>query len=269
MARIRQFKPSFFTDDKVGRLSRDARLFFFGVLSEADDEGRLVDAPKRLAGTVFPFDDDVTAKKVERWIDELVTQKMVVRYQVDGGRFLLVRKFKEHQKMSHPAKSTLPAPPEPPEPSSGNPPEPRQSGDGAPPAEHPPVFEGVFEGVSVVEGVGVAEPAAVPPSPPADKPPPKRASIPDAFEVTDDLRRWAAENAPSVDLERETARWLDYCRANGKKYLDHHAAWRNWVSRAVDYSPRRPANGAQPNPAVSALDEWRRRADEAEARAQA
>lgn len=161
MARIRQFKPSFFTDDKVGMLSRDARLFFFGVLSEADDEGRLVDSPKRLAGVVFPFDEDVTPKKVERWINELVEQQMLIRYTHEGGRFLYVRKFKDHQKMSHPTPSTLPPPPSGPGQSSGDPPEKLRSHPGQPPEDFAPVFEGVsvsvseglVERVSVVEGV--------------------------------------------------------------------------------------------------------------------
>lgn len=161
MARIRQFKPGFFTDDKVGRLSRDARLFFFGVLSEADDEGRLVDAPKRLAGVIYPFDEDVTPKKVERWINELVEQQIVLRYTHEGGRFLYVRKFKDHQKMSHPTPSILPPPPPGPGQSSGHPPEILGSQPGEPPEDFAPVFEGVsvsvseglVERVSVVEGV--------------------------------------------------------------------------------------------------------------------
>ncbi len=157
MARIRQYKPAFFTDDKVGRLSRDARLFFFGVLSEADDEGRLVDAPKRLAGVIYPFDEDVTPKKVERWINELEAQQMVLRYQHEGGKFLFVRTFKDHQKMSHPTPSTLPPPPPPPGPgqSSGAPPEKDRSAAGEPPEDFAPVFEGVVVVVSegVVEGV--------------------------------------------------------------------------------------------------------------------
>lgn len=149
MARIRQFKPSFFTDDKVGVLSRDARLFFFGVLSEADDEGRLVDSPKRLAGVVFPFDDDVTPKKIERWINELEAQRMVVRYEHDGGRFMQVRRFKEHQKMSHPTASTLPPPPATPPDNRGGAPEDFRKSSGA----EPEGFAPVFEGVSVVGGV--------------------------------------------------------------------------------------------------------------------
>ena len=155
MARIRQFKPSFFTDDKVGRLSRDARLFFFGVLSEADDEGRLVDSPKRLAGVVFPFDDDVTPKKVERWINELAEQQMVVRYTHGGGRFLYVRKFKDHQKMSHPTPSSLPPPPSGSGQSSGDPPEKLRNGAGEPPEGFAPEGVLVFEGVEVgvFEGV--------------------------------------------------------------------------------------------------------------------
>ena len=159
MARIRQFKPGFFTDDKVGRLSRDARLFFFGVLSESDDEGRLVDAPKRLAGVIYPFDDDVTPKKVEKWLDELVAQRMVLRYTHEGGKFLYIRKFKDHQKMSHPTPSSLPPPPSNPGQSSRATPETFRKDPGEPPEGFAPegvlVFEGVLEGLS--EGVPSGE----------------------------------------------------------------------------------------------------------------
>lgn len=63
----------------------------------------------------------------------------------------------------------------------------------------------------------------------------KRATIPnEAFVVDEKLRAWARERAPGVDLEREREAWLLWARANGRKYLDHRAAFQTWVRRAQE-----------------------------------
>lgn len=59
MARIRTIKPEFWQHPKVMRVSRDARLLFLGLLNEVDDEGRMRWSAKRVAGVVFPGDEDV------------------------------------------------------------------------------------------------------------------------------------------------------------------------------------------------------------------
>lgn len=112
MARIRTIKPDFFTSPKVARVSRDARLFFAGLLTDADDEGRVLANAKRLAGCLFPFDDDVTAGMVNAWITELDAAGMVAAYLgPDGTKYLVIVGFKEHQRVSHPTASKLPQPP--------------------------------------------------------------------------------------------------------------------------------------------------------------
>lgn len=55
--------------------------------------------------------------------------------------------------------------------------------------------------------------------------------IPDDFALTDDMRAWAAEKRPDVDLELATEMFVNYWRAkstNATK-LDWVATWRNWV----------------------------------------
>ncbi len=110
MARIRTIKPEFWGHTKVSRISRDARLLFLGLLNEADDEGLLLGSTKRIAGVVFPHDDDVTPKKIEKWINELEDVCLVHRYIVDGTAYLFLCGFTEHQKISHPTPSRLPNP---------------------------------------------------------------------------------------------------------------------------------------------------------------
>lgn len=71
-----------------------------------------------------------------------------------------------------------------------------------------------------------------------DEPPPpkKKASrkkpetpLPDDFAVTDEMRAWAAENAPGVDVDRATAKFRNHAQANERRQRDWVAAWRNWL----------------------------------------
>lgn len=112
MARIRTIKPEFWSSAKVGKISRDARLLFLGLLNEADDEGRLLGQTKRLAGIIFPFDDDMDASKIECLVGELQTGGMLQRYEIGGAIYLCIIGFSEHQKIDRRVASRLPAPPE-------------------------------------------------------------------------------------------------------------------------------------------------------------
>ncbi len=49
MARIRTIKPEFAGDEKMAKASRDARLTFLLVVSQADDAGLLAAAALRMA----------------------------------------------------------------------------------------------------------------------------------------------------------------------------------------------------------------------------
>lgn len=108
MARIRTIKPDFWGSSKVARCSLPARLVAIGLLTEADDEGRLLASPKRIAGALFPNDDDVTETDVSRWLDEIEDAGFICRYEVDGVRYAVVSGFTEHQRVSHPSPSRLP-----------------------------------------------------------------------------------------------------------------------------------------------------------------
>lgn len=70
--------------------------------------------------------------------------------------------------------------------------------------------------------------------PPPEKP--KKASrrkpetpLSDTFTVTDDMRAWAAEHAPGVDVDRATTKFRNHAEANDRRQRDWPAAWRNWL----------------------------------------
>lgn len=106
MARIRSIKPNFFTSDDTCRCSRDARLLFIGLWTEADREGRLEDRPQQIKTRLFPDEDDMN---IGTLLDELHAAEMIERYAVGVFRVIQIRNFAKHQR-PHPkeAASTLP-----------------------------------------------------------------------------------------------------------------------------------------------------------------
>lgn len=113
MARIRTIKPEFWQHPKVMAVSRDARLLFLGLLNEVDDEGRMRWSAKRVAGVVFPGDEDVNGVEVEAWTVALEQAGLVIRYADQHGPLLAIPGFSEHQRVDRASPSRLPQPPEP------------------------------------------------------------------------------------------------------------------------------------------------------------
>lgn len=93
MARARNIKPGFFHNADLVELSMEARLLFIGLWLIADRAGRLEDRPKQIKMDIFPADSlDCNAL-----LDDLAATGMLLRYEVDGKRYLQVVNFAKHQ----------------------------------------------------------------------------------------------------------------------------------------------------------------------------
>jgi len=110
MARMRVLKPELPGHEKLAKVSRDARLLFVWIITDCDDVGRFMAAPKRLAGHLYPYDDDVTGSDVSMWLGELVRVGLVELYTIDGGQFGHLPGWTKHQNPSHPSPSRIPPP---------------------------------------------------------------------------------------------------------------------------------------------------------------
>lgn len=87
------------------------RVFWMLLIVVVDSEGRAIDNPAWLRGHMFPLREDVQSAQIESSIAWLSNRSMVIRYQVDGRKYLYVPKFKNYQSgTEREAKSTLPAP---------------------------------------------------------------------------------------------------------------------------------------------------------------
>lgn len=102
-------KPDYPKHRKTRSVSRDARLLNIHLWNLADDEGRLQELPQWIIGEVFPTDEDVTPGRLREWLQELSDAGLLARYEVDGERYIQCHDFRDHQKISHPTESLLPA----------------------------------------------------------------------------------------------------------------------------------------------------------------
>lgn len=109
MARIRTFKPTFFQSEDVSALPFRARLTWLGLWAQCDDQGRFKDNVKLVKAGVWPL-DDVSLRDVEEDLTTLADHGRIVRYEVDGGKYLAIVNW-HHQRIDKPTKSVLPPPP--------------------------------------------------------------------------------------------------------------------------------------------------------------
>lgn len=110
MPRIRSIKPTFWSDEGVAELSRDARLLALGLISFADDEGRFLASTSAISGYVFPH-DDLPAAKVRRWLDEVESAGIIRLYSVSRREYGAFPNWTKHQRINRPSESLLPPPP--------------------------------------------------------------------------------------------------------------------------------------------------------------
>lgn len=113
MARKRMIDPSFWEDLNIGQLSRTARLCFIGLMSYADDEGRVQVDPRYVKRAVFGFDDDLTTSDVGAILDELRGGATnLVFYEVGGRQIAVFINWRRYQYIQKPQPSNLPPPPQ-------------------------------------------------------------------------------------------------------------------------------------------------------------
>jgi hypothetical protein len=111
MARIRNIKPEFFTSESVSELPIRARLTWIGLWVHCDNHGRTRDNVKLIKGAVWPL-DPVSLAEIEEDLVTLADQGRIVRYEVDGKRYLVVTNWGEHQYGAFKDKPKYPAPPD-------------------------------------------------------------------------------------------------------------------------------------------------------------
>lgn len=102
MARARNIKPSFFTNELLGTEDPMVSLTFAGLWCLADKEGILEDRPLRIKAELFPYRENLD---VSGYLTVLQRLGFIHRYVVNGVGYLQVINFEKHQCPHHTEKS--------------------------------------------------------------------------------------------------------------------------------------------------------------------
>ncbi|WP_454737611.1 hypothetical protein [Cupriavidus necator] len=106
MPRARNIKPGVMQNEDLADLAPLTRLLFIYLWMLADREGRLEDRPKRIKVEALPYDD----ANVDDMLYDLGEKGFVLRYEVEGERYIQIVNFGKHQRPhSNESKSTIPA----------------------------------------------------------------------------------------------------------------------------------------------------------------
>jgi hypothetical protein len=97
MARARNIKPGFYTNEDLAECSVWARYIFPGLWMMADREGRLEYRPKKIKGELLRFDEQAA----EPLLDELQRWGFIKIYEVEGRAYIQILTFHKHQNPHH------------------------------------------------------------------------------------------------------------------------------------------------------------------------
>ncbi|MBK8645303.1 MAG: hypothetical protein IPN16_01890 [Gemmatimonadetes bacterium] len=106
MPRIRTIKPEFFSDEKLAPLPVLTRFVFLGLISMADDCGRVLDNLKIIDAYIFPRNVGDESGKPHRPVGDGAHQRGVT---ASGQRIIQIVNWTAHQKIEKPNfRSALP-----------------------------------------------------------------------------------------------------------------------------------------------------------------
>jgi hypothetical protein len=109
-ARKRTIDPGIWSDEGFLQLSDGARLFFIGLISNADDDGRGSGGTKALAARIFPSEGAERITAIEGYKAEVVEHTHTVFYEANGSSYYALLKWKDYQRVDHPQPSPIPPP---------------------------------------------------------------------------------------------------------------------------------------------------------------
>jgi len=108
MARKRMIDPSIWADESFGSLSAEGKNLFIGIISNADDDGRLAGNALFLTSTILPY-SGLTQKQATALRDEVLSKmQSITLYEIEGKEYLQLQKWNFYQKVDRPSPSKYP-----------------------------------------------------------------------------------------------------------------------------------------------------------------
>ncbi len=232
MARKRMIDPSVWTDEGMAELTPRQQLLYIGLFSNADDDGRMKCSPSALRLALPTVYAGIDLAEIGTDLHAVcAVMRQIVTYCVDGREYLAFRNYRKWQRIDKPSGSVLPPPPDD---STNDPIVFVESSENDPLAVPPSIVKVKRREEKVGEGETRAD------APPANDPIPiqranradRETRIPPDFAISDDMRHWARDKVPGLDLDYAHDEFVSFWRGDGGKKLDWEQTWRNGMLKA-------------------------------------
>lgn len=109
MSNRRMITSDLFEDEIIGGLPMTDRLLWVGLITIADDQGRLPDNPALIRSKVFPY-DEIPISEINDALLHLAETNRITRYQIGNKKCIQINNWWKHQRSQWAGKSNLPAP---------------------------------------------------------------------------------------------------------------------------------------------------------------
>ena len=108
----RILKESICTSENLALLSPEEEVFFYRIMVNCDDYGRMDAHPRILLARCFPLKIfEIPEETIASWLEALSRAGLILLYEVEGKRYLKLCTWEKHQRIRN-KKSKYPAPPE-------------------------------------------------------------------------------------------------------------------------------------------------------------
>ena len=96
----RIIKESICTSDNLNRLNAEEEVFFYRLLVNCDDYGRIDGRPSILRSRCFPLRlESVKESHIEKWLKTLIDYDLIFIYQVENKIYLQIKTWESHQQI--------------------------------------------------------------------------------------------------------------------------------------------------------------------------
>lgn len=206
----RLLKEGIVDSSALDAISAEEEVFFYRLLVVSDDFGRMDARLPILKSRCFPLKDALKVEKIDNWLRSLVSQKLVMMYQVDNKPYLQILKWEQRVR------------------SKGKYPDP----DGGQPIDMVLTIDSeVQTDVGLGKGLGKGKGMGNGGS--------KATRMANDFQLPDSWIDFCKVTRPDLDPQATFLEFRDYWVAKAGKdgcKTDWQATWRNWVRRAFGKS---------------------------------
>lgn len=243
----------------MAELTARQQLLYVGLVSNADDDGRLKGTLTSLRLTFPTIYNRCADEEIETdLVSVLREMRKLIAYEVDGRRYLVFVNYRKWQRIDKPYKSVLPPPDEQTMSVIASFDERSSNGSGmvaerSTRIKRKELIPPVVPHGDTDEGSVTAEARETTSGPlPAQRTAPRRkpeTPTPDAFPLSDTQLAYAEEHGlDPAQAEFETQQFLAHHRAKDSRMRDWEAAWQGWIRNAQRFAPR-PRTGITAFPA--------------------